>query len=172
MVRARVITLVLLAAGLFATPHVAWAQDVEPARLNLSSITGSTAVFRGSSLTNVKVGELEQMSPIVPRRPVFGGGKKLLTSLYASTAVMQALDIHSTLRAFSAGAVEGNPLMSGVTRNRAAFVATKAAVTAVTVFAVNKIAKKNKVAAVITLIAVNSAYAMVVQHNYRLARNR
>ena len=83
---------------------------------------------------------------------------------------MQGLDLHSTLKAFSAGAVEGNPIMSGVTKNRAAFIATKAAVAAVTILATRKIAKKNKVAAVITLIAVNSAYAMIVNHNYKLAR--
>ena len=100
----------------------------------------------------------------------YGSKKGLLNSLYASTAVMQGLDVHSTVMAFRGGAVEGNPLTAGATRNRAAFIATKAAVTAATIFAAKKIAKKNKLAAVITLVAVNSAYAMIVAHNYRLAQ--
>jgi hypothetical protein len=31
-------------------------------------------------------------------------------------------------------------------------------------------AKRNKVAAIATLVAMNSAYAMIVQHNYRVAQ--
>jgi hypothetical protein len=93
----------------------------------------------------------------------------LMTSLYASTVAMQVLDVHSTLTAFSAGAVEANPLMTGVTKNPWAFVALKAGVATSTVLAARNMAKRNKVAAVATLIAVNSAYAMIVQHNYRVA---
>ena len=62
--------------------------------------------------------------------------------------------------------------MSGVTKHRGAFMATKAAVAAGTVFAVQRIAKRNKVAAILTGIAINSAYAMVVRHNYKIARGR
>jgi hypothetical protein len=39
-----------------------------------------------------------------------------------------------------------------------------------TVLAARHMAKRNKVAAIATLIAVNSAYAMIVQHNYRVAQ--
>jgi hypothetical protein len=98
------------------------------------------------------------------------GSSRLLTSLYASTFAMQALDVHSTLSAFRAGAVEGNPLMAGVTGNRAAFMAVKAGVAASTVLAARQLAKRNKVAAVVTLVAINSAYAFVVNHNYKIAR--
>ena len=35
--------------------------------------------------------------------------------------------------------------------------------------AANRMAKRNKVAAVVTLVAVNSAYAAIVSHNYALA---
>jgi len=101
------------------------------------------------------------------RRP---GPSALMTSLYASTAVMQALDVHSTLLALDRGAVEANPLMSGATRNRAAFVALKAGVALSTVMAAKNMSKRNKVAAVLTLVAINSAYAMIVNHNYNVAR--
>ena len=95
----------------------------------------------------------------------------MMTSLYVSTATMQALDVHSTLKAFSTGAVEANPLMTGVTKNPAAFIALKAGVAASTIMAARQMAKHNKVAAVVTLVAVNSVYAMVVSHNYRVANS-
>lgn len=94
----------------------------------------------------------------------------LMMSLYASTAVMQALDVHSTLTALDRGAVEANPLMSPVTRNKAAFIALKAGVAVSSIMAARNMSKRNKVAAALTLVAVNSAYAMVVNHNYRVAR--
>lgn len=100
------------------------------------------------------------------------GPSHLMTSLYASTAVMQALDVHSTLKALDRGAVEGNPLMTQVTGNKAAFIALKAGVAFSTVMAARNMSKRNKVAAVLTLVAINSAYAMVVNHNYRVANGR
>lgn len=93
----------------------------------------------------------------------------LLSSLYVSTAAMQALDVHSTLKALGRGGVEQNPLVAPATRNTAAFVALKAGVAFSTVMAARHMSKRNKVAAVVTLVAVNSAYAMVIQHNYRVA---
>ena len=102
-------------------------------------------------------------APRERQSPLFG-------SLYATTAVMQALDVHSTILALDRGAVEANPLMAGVTRNKAAFIATKAAVATGTILAARSLSKKNKVAAVITLVALNTAYGFIVQNNYRVAR--
>ncbi len=95
----------------------------------------------------------------------------LMSALYASTFTMQALDVHSTLKAFGAGAVEANPLMTDVTKNKLAFVALKAGIATSTVLAAHNMARTNKVAAVMTLVAINSAYAMIVDHNYKVARN-
>ena len=112
----------------------------------------------------------EQLPPSLVLPQASTHPSALMTSLYASTFAMQALDVHSTLTAFDAGAVEANPLMTGVTKNRWAFVALKAGVATSTVLAARHMAKRNKVAAIATLIAVNSAYAMIVQHNYRVAQ--
>ncbi len=103
--------------------------------------------------------------------PPMGGQSKLLSSLLVSTVVMQALDVHSTYSALGRGAAEANPLMAGLAGNKAAFVATKAAVATATVLAVRHVGKRNKVAAIATLVAINSAYALVVDHNYRVARS-
>ena len=91
-------------------------------------------------------------------------------AVYASTALMHILDVDSTMKAINRGAVEANPLMSGVVNNRIAFFATKAAIAAGSIYATSRIARHNKVGAIITSVALNSAYAMVVRNNYMNAR--
>ena len=90
-----------------------------------------------------------------------------LVPLYVSFAVLQALDVHSTTRALNAGAVEGNPLLRGVAHQPAALIAVKAGGAASTIWLSHKLAKRSKAGAFILMTAVNSAYAMVVAHNYR-----
>ena len=141
-------------------------------RVDLTSVDFTAAVLNNAAAPAVRLADLEQFQFPVPPVARRSGPSALLGSLYASTAVMQALDMHSTLQAFRAGAVEANPLMSGIAKNRGAFIATKAAVAASTIFAARHIAKRNKVAAVVTMVAINSAYAMIVRHNYNVARGR
>jgi hypothetical protein len=93
-----------------------------------------------------------------------------LIPLYASFVALEALDVHSTSRALANGAVEANPAMSGVTGSSVGIVAAKAAGTAGLIFASEKIWKKNRTAAVVLMIATNSAMAWVVGHNYRAVR--
>jgi hypothetical protein len=98
-------------------------------------------------------------------------GSKALMPLYASAAMLQILDVHSTLSAMRNGAHEGNPLMTPVTSQTPAFVAVKAGIAASTIFAVRSLAKRNKAAAVAALIGINVGYGFVVSHNYRLAQS-
>jgi hypothetical protein len=93
-----------------------------------------------------------------------------LWSLYVSNAAVHALDIHSTLWGIRNGAVEGNRLMAGVTSNTPLFIATKVGISAATIYAANRISRHNRVAAIATLVGINSAYAIAVAHNYRIAR--
>jgi hypothetical protein len=108
-------------------------------------------------------------APQNPFRPRSNGPSAIMASLYVSTAVVQALDTHSTIVGLERGAYEANPLMSGLTKNKAAFIGVKAAVAVGTILAARSMAKRNKVAAVVTLVALNSVYAYVAQHNYRVA---
>jgi hypothetical protein len=94
---------------------------------------------------------------------------KQLLPFYASTALLQALDVHSTLQVLGNGGGEGNPVMRGVASNKGVFIATKAAVAAGTIYAASRIAKRSKVGAIITLVGLNSVYAFVASHNYKLA---
>lgn len=108
--------------------------------------------------------------PIVqPYRRVNTGDSALLTSLYVSTALTQALDIHSTLKALDRGGVEMNPMLKGLTGNKAAFIAVKGAVAAGSIFATRRLAKHNKVAAIVSMVAINTAYGLVAYHNYKVA---
>lgn len=114
-------------------------------------------------------------APVVDLAETMGSTRRrtmpspLMNTLYVSTAAVQALDVHSTLLALRRGAVEANPLMTGATRHQAAFVALKAGIAISSVMAARNMSKRNKVAAVATLVAINSAYAMVIRHNYRVA---
>ncbi len=92
------------------------------------------------------------------------GSSAAVRSLYATYGVMQGLDMVSTVVARDRGAVEANPVMQG---SYAKGIAVKAALGAVTVLAVRAIEKKNKKAALITMIALNVATAAVVANNVR-----
>ena len=90
-----------------------------------------------------------------------------LAPLYVSFAVLQALDVHSTTRALRSGAVEGNPLMRSVARQPAGLIALKAGGAASTIWLSHKLSKRSRTGAFVLMTAMNSAYAMVVAHNYR-----
>jgi Domain of unknown function (DUF5658) len=132
------------------------------------AIAPETSTFAG---TASPLFSAEQIQRAVPQQISRSAGTStLMTSLYATTAVMQVLDVHSTLAAFRAGATEANPLMQDVTKNGTAFLAVKVGVAATTIFAARQVSKRNKMAAIATLVAINSAYAIVVNHNYKVAR--
>ena len=90
-------------------------------------------------------------------------------AIYASTALMHVLDVDSTFKALKRGAIESNPLMKGVVKNRAAFIATKAAIATASIYATSRMAKNNKLHAIIASTAINSAYLMIVRNNYKIA---
>ena len=92
-----------------------------------------------------------------------------LMPFYMSSIVLHVLDVHSTFRVIDRGGREGNPMLAGLANNRPAFIAVKGAIAASSVYAVSRIAKKNKFAAFALSAALNSAYGMVVSHNYKLA---
>jgi len=132
-------------------------------------LTDSVAVVATTQFADV-----DQSTAQVPRAVLRTPGRSwttpVLAALHISTVAAQALDVHSTMKALNAGAVEANPLMSGVVKNKAAFIGVKAAMGAGLMYATHKMARRNKVAAIVTAAAVNSAYLFVAQHNYKVAR--
>ncbi len=134
------------------------------------------SAFGNTRLESLFDASLAASQPVPDQRTVLrkasieSHGSTLLASLYASTAMWQALDVHSTFRVLDRGGYEGNPLLAGITENRPAFIATKAAIAAGSIYAASRIGRHNKVAAAAALIGINAAYAVVVSHNYALAR--
>jgi len=100
--------------------------------------------------------------------PVTSPPRQLFSSLYVGLVTTQVLDIHSTLRALDAGHREANPLARWATGNPVTLVAFKTAATAGTMVLVERVRRKHPMRAAILLAAVDTAYAFVVAHNYRV----
>jgi len=92
----------------------------------------------------------------------------LLTALYGSFVGLQALDVHSTMRAVrSGGGQEANPALQGLVGSPAAMFAVKAGATASIIVASERLRRAHHPrAAVVLMIGANSAYAMIAAHNY------
>jgi hypothetical protein len=93
-----------------------------------------------------------------------------LLPLYVSYGALQGLDVSSTLKARSAGAVEANPLLSGAVQSTPALVVTKSATAAAVIFAAERLRRSHPKGAVVLMVCVNATLAAVVAHNYAVAR--
>lgn len=95
----------------------------------------------------------------------------VLPSLYVSLSALQAYDVYSTLTAMRHGASEANPVMRGVVGNPTAFVAMKAGVTGVSIYASERLWRQNrKKSAVLLMVASNGLMAYVAAHNASVLR--
>jgi hypothetical protein len=126
------------------------------------------AVLTGSMAGVVHAAEADETTPMSVsvaqvKRPV------ALPVLYASLGLMQAWDIYSTGAALKAGAREANPAAAPFAGNAGSLIALKATTTASTIFFAERMWKKNKVAAIVMLTAINGATAAVSMHNMRNA---
>jgi len=103
-------------------------------------------------------------------RPGDSAKRGALVPLYVSFASLQMLDAHSTLRAVRAGGVEQNPLMRGLADKPAALVALKAGVAVGTIALAERFRGRSRAGSIALMAALNSAYAILVSHNYRTVR--
>jgi hypothetical protein len=94
----------------------------------------------------------------------------ILPALYVALGAMQAWDVYSTRVAMGAGAREANPTAAVFSQNTGSLLGLKLATTASTVFFAERLWKKNKVGAIVMLVAINGATAAVSMHNMRNAR--
>ena len=94
----------------------------------------------------------------------------VLVPLYVSFASLQMLDAHSTIRAVRAGGVEQNPLMRGLADKPAALFALKAGVAASTIGLAERLRRHSRLGSIALMAGLDSAYAIVVAHNYRTIR--
>src|ERR1700730_1540694 len=101
-----------------------WFNRVASAQDTLLDQAEASMLFVTSNVTagDAPVADGPQISyNILHGRPEARAAQTLLP-LYASTAVLQLLDMHSTMTAMKHGAVEGNPLMAGVTSQKPALL--------------------------------------------------
>jgi hypothetical protein len=152
-------------------PHIVSAQ--EPPAVGLAG-TVAAADLASSDLAP------EVASPRTSDREIrpaaLGGsrwnGRSSLISLSVTAAALQGLDAYTTLAATNQGAHEANPVMRGVVRHPAAFVAVKASMTAATIYAAHRLWPKNKTAAVAMLAVSNGLMAIVVARNVAVIRQQ
>jgi hypothetical protein len=99
-----------------------------------------------------------------------GHRPSVLVPLYVSFATLQALDLHSTSRALAAGGREANPVVGTAVGSPVAMTALKIGAATGIVLLSEKLWKRNRVAAIVMMVTLNSAYAVVASHNYSIAR--
>lgn len=112
-------------------------------------------------------GVIVPVAPLVAHSAPILERPAILPALYVTLGVMQAWDIYSTRAAINAGAREANPSAAPFSRNTASMLGLKAATTVSTLFFAERMWKKNRVGAVVMLIAINGATAAVSMHNMR-----
>jgi uncharacterized protein DUF5658 len=141
-----------LSASIAAIPSTAHAQSVDPEVLDAPALSASLTV----------------PAPVAP-----SARRAALLPLYGSLIGLQALDLESTIKAIGSGAGrESNPMLQSVVGRPAALLAVKAGASGLIIFASERLRKeKHPAAAVVLMIGINSAYAIVVAHNYALAHS-
>lgn len=97
-----------------------------------------------------------------PKRP------PLMIPLYATQLALQGADLHSTMMAIDAGHRENNPMLRHLTIGQMAGV--KIAASSAMIVASEILWRRNRVAAVATMVAANAAMSIVAARNYRIAR--
>jgi hypothetical protein len=108
---------------------------------------------------------------VAPLRAESHSGRPIvLVPLYVAFAGLQALDMHSTMTALDAGGTEVNPVVRGALGSPAKMMLLKGGTAAAVVFLSERMWKKNRTAAIVTMIALNSAYATIAAHNYQTVR--
>ena len=94
----------------------------------------------------------------------------VLPVFYATLGAVSAWDMYSTSAALKAGAVEGNPIVAPVASNTGGMLGLKLATAGTTIFFAERLWRKNRVAAIVMMAAINGATAAVAVRNIGNAR--
>ena len=112
-----------------------------------------------------------QRKPVVPPHTRSTGPEdgRRCSCLSTSRSGFCRWSILSTLEALKHGGREANPVVAPFASNAGALYSLKVATTAGTIWAAEKLWKRNRAAAIVTMFAVNAGYAWVAHHNYQIA---
>ena len=143
----------------FAVP--ASAQTSSDKLMSISALAAETVVL--DALPSDAVTPPVLVAAVLPKAT----SSPAIPLLYAGMIALQAMDIVSTHKALSRpGTYEANPVFGSVGGSLGAQIALKAGATAGIIYLTERMRKTNKVGAIVTMIALNSAYATLVAHNY------
>ena len=144
--------------------------------LTIAAIPASAA-DRGDAATGEGVAAVPALAADVdwalPAVHIGAGASRgsILPSLYVSLGALQAFDGYSTTTGLRRGATEANGMMKNVAGNPAAMWIVKGGVTAVSIYAAERLWKQNRrVAAIATMVATNGLMAMVAARNASVLR--
>ena len=140
--------------------------------VNVAQATQPAAVVQPLGIV---IGELPPAATqpfVLPRRAVPANRRpSALVPLYGTLAVLQGLDVHSTMRGVgSANGRDANPVMKPFVNNGAAFLAVKTSATVGVIWMSEKVWRRHRKAAVVSVFIVNAVMAGVVANNYRVNR--
>jgi hypothetical protein len=91
-----------------------------------------------------------------------------LTNMYFKHAALQGLDALTTISALNRGHAEANPLLSS--GNTALIVGGKIAATSLSVYLTQKLWKRNRKAAIVTMFVTNAILSAAVINNSAVLR--
>ena len=150
----RLLIATLLGATLCTPAFAADASDTQPAALVIAPTAIAAATSPAASL------DLATRSNWKYGRPT------ILPALYVTSAALQGYDAYSTLTALKNGGREVNPLMQGIVKRPAAFVAMKAGVTMASIMAAESLWKNHhRFGAIGLMVASNLMMGVVAKHN-------
>jgi hypothetical protein len=157
---------------------------IPPGRLSLivsmsmwlmaAAVPANAQTFSDLTLPSTVIADAPVLfAPVVASNRIGGaddavpGSSRALTSLQVSFVALEALDVFSTMRGMRHGYTEANPLMRGVAGSPVAMATVKAGAAASTILLVRQVARKNRVAAIAMMAAMNTALSLVVARNLR-----
>ncbi|RPI50366.1 MAG: hypothetical protein EHM55_21550 [Acidobacteria bacterium] len=108
-------------------------------------------------------------APPMPVRQMTSASAASL-AMYGAYGMLQVLDAHSTRRAIANNGVEANPIVRPLASSRIGLISLKVASGAGVMYLMERVRKKHPAAALALAIGINSLQAVVVVHNYRVAR--
>jgi len=135
-----------------------------------SSVPAAAAETNDNVFGVVPASVAVQPDPAVPALDYRVKRPAILPALYVSLGALQVWDVYTTSAAVRNSAREANPVMASFVGHPAKTIALKAAITASTVFFVERLWRQNRVAAVVVLAVMNGATTAVAMTNMRNAQ--
>lgn len=156
---------VALSLGVTVTAH---AQGVDTSRLFAPDATLALGYTQSPLLTRSAIDAVADAGAEAVQSDFDLGRPSLLIPMYVSLVALQGADAALTVQGINLGLRERNPLMRG----GVGMTVTKVLGTATVVVVTEKMWRRNRLAAIATIVAANVVSGVVVWHNARLVADQ